>query len=69
MSLFLVVLIGLFLLISGGGLIMFVIAARRTNEDWEQHPTARRLEQGLQRADTQSAHEAKQGVHSEVSQV
>jgi len=68
MSLFLVLLIGLFLLISGGGLIIFVIAARRTNEDWEQHPAARRLEQELQRADAQSAHETKQGASSEVGQ-
>ncbi len=68
MSLILVVLIGLFILLSGGGLIMFIVAARRTNQDWEQHPATRRLEQELQRAETQSALEAKQGAHSKVGQ-
>ena len=68
MSLVLIVLIGLFLLLSGGGLIIFVKAARRTNEDWEQHPATRRLEQELQRAETQSAPEAKQGTHSKAGQ-
>lgn len=68
MSLILVVLIGLFILISGGGIIVFIVAARRTNQDWEQRPTARRLEQELERAEAQSAQEAQQGARSKVGQ-
>ena len=68
MSLVLVVLIGLFLIISGAALIAFIVAARRTNQDWEQHPANRRLEQELQRAEAQSAQEAKSAAHSKVGQ-
>jgi hypothetical protein len=54
MSPILIVLACLYPLIGGGGLIAFIQAARRTNEDWEQCPASRQLNQTLLRSEVQT---------------
>jgi hypothetical protein len=57
MSPILIVLLSLYPLIGGGGLVAFVHAARRTSEDWEHNPTAHKLGQALHRAKDASIRE------------
>jgi hypothetical protein len=47
MSPTLTILLFLYSLLSGSGLIAFLRAARRTSEDWDQHPAIQRMEQAL----------------------
>jgi hypothetical protein len=68
MSPILVILGSLLLLLSGVGLIMFVAAARRTNEDWAQHPATQRLDAELRRAEAQAIREAQQSGHSRIGE-
>jgi hypothetical protein len=64
MSPILIILLCFYPLLGGSGLIAFVRAARRTNEDWERHPAVRRMELALQCAEEQTLREAKTGVPS-----
>ncbi len=68
MSLLFVLLVCLYPLLGGGGLIAFVRAARRTDEDWEQHPAVRQMELALRRAVEQDAREAKCRISSRAGQ-
>jgi hypothetical protein len=47
MSPILTLLLFLYSLLGGTGLIAFLRAARRTSEDWEQHPAIQRMERAL----------------------
>jgi hypothetical protein len=68
MSLILIVLACLYPLIGGSGLIAFIQAARRTNEDWEQSPAARQLNQTLLRTEAQTESKPSRGLASRIRQ-
>ena len=69
MSPILIALACLYPLLGGSGLIVFVQAARRTNEDWEQCPASRQLDLVLQRSEDQTNSEPQQGLASRIRQV
>ena len=68
MSLILIVLTCLYPLIGGSGLIAFIQAARRTNEDWDLHPATRQLDQTLLRAEVQIESKPGRGLASRIRQ-
>jgi hypothetical protein len=68
MSPILIALACLYPLIGGSGLIAFIQAARRTNEDWEQCPASRQLDQTLLRAEVQTENKAGRGLASRIRQ-
>jgi|GEM_PF-3473891 hypothetical protein len=58
------------LLFSGVGLLVFIKAARLTNDDWEQHPHTRRFERELQRAEPTLLCDAPQSAsHSRLGEI
>jgi hypothetical protein len=70
MSPILIVLLCLYPLVGWAGLIAFVHAARRTSEDWENHPAIRGMELALQRVEEQPLRETKKpGLPSRASQM
>ena len=64
MSPTLIILLYVYLLVGGGGLIVFVRAACRTSEDWEQHPAVRQIELALRHTEDHGLREAKGGLPS-----
>jgi hypothetical protein len=68
MSPILIVLACLYPLLGGSGLIVFVQAARRTSEDWDQCPASRQLDLALQRSEGQTSSEPRQGLASRIRQ-
>lgn len=64
MSSILIVLLGVYVVLGSIALIAFVRAARRTNEDWEQHPAARQRDLALMQAEEQAAREAQAPISS-----
>jgi hypothetical protein len=57
MSPILIVLLFLYTFFGSAGLAAFVSAARRTNEDWDLHPSVRRMELALLQAEQQALRE------------
>jgi hypothetical protein len=68
MSPILIALACLYPLIGGGGLIAFIQAARRTNEDWEQSPASRQIDQTLLRDDVQIENKPGRSLASRIRQ-
>jgi hypothetical protein len=68
MSPILIALACLYPLVGGSGLIAFLQAARRTNEDWEQCPASRQFDQTLLRAEVQTKNKLGRGLDSRIQQ-
>jgi hypothetical protein len=68
MSPILIALACLYPLLGGSGLIVFVQAARRTNEDWERCPASRQLNLVLQRSEDQISGKPRRGLASRIRQ-
>jgi hypothetical protein len=67
MSPMLIALLCLYPLLGGSGLIAFMRAARRTNEDWEQCPAARLIDLAL-RAEDQTESPSRRGLAARTRQ-
>jgi hypothetical protein len=68
MSPILIALACIYPLLGGSGLIVFVQAARRTNEDWEQCPASRQLDLVLQHSEGQTNSKPRRGLASRIRQ-
>ena len=67
MSPTLTILLFLYSLLSGSGLIAFLRAARRTNEDWDQHPAIQRMERALHYSSAAARNDVPSQVPSRAS--
>jgi hypothetical protein len=68
MSPILIALACIYPLLGGSGLIVFVQAARRTSEDWDQCPVSRQLDLVLQRSEDQISSKPRRGLASRIRQ-